>query len=95
MGLNYDKDKPTRLEQWVPVDMGDGKMMLGGDVYNHPRGTVPDGQDVLTTELVAYNPELKIARTKTGTRYHLGELYFTGREDFWKILANCKLPREA
>lgn len=95
MSLNHDPSQPTRLENWVPVDMGHRRMFLSGDVYNHPRRLINrDGQDCMTTCLVAYDPEQKIARTKSGTKYVLGNPHSTGKERFWKILADLKLSKK-
>lgn len=95
MNLNYDPNQPTLLKEWVPVDMGH-YMYLSGDVYNHPRKPlIRDGQDAITTRLVAYDPVAKIALTKTGTRYQLCTPHGTGGSRYFHMLEALNLPKDA
>ena len=92
--MNYDPNKPTELKEWVPVDMG-RHMKLAGDVYNHPRKPIiRDGDDVLTTALVAFDPTTQRCRTHSGTVYQLHAPHSTGAERFWSILQSLNLPKE-
>lgn len=71
---------PAILNVWVVSVYGDAYtppelmgVRLGGKVFNHPSPSFQDGTWCTPTRPVAFDPESKTFKTKSGTTYVLGE----------------------
>lgn len=78
-GSDASKD-PVRLENWSTVFVDDDNpyrapelrvMRLHGEVYGHPRHE--DGKIVITSRVVDLDLGGRMAKTKSGSAYSLGE----------------------
>ena len=61
-----------RLENWKVVDWY-GTYILTGDIYEDVRGSFEDGTKVKTSPIATIDFINKVATTKSGSTYILGE----------------------
>lgn len=62
----------SKLENWTVVNYSNKKCLIGY-VYDDRR--FEDGHRVLTSEIIELDEKHKMALTKSGTKYELGEKY--------------------
>ena len=67
--IHDDASEPIRIENWSIFKDGP-ESRLKGEVYNHP--LFADGDDIITSGVQRYHPELGVARTRN-TLYWLGQ----------------------
>ena len=74
----------TRLENWFITR----DERLSGNVYSYPNDRHWDGKEVLTSQIVNLDNDMKTAITKSGTIYHLG----TPTSDYVEYLLATNMP---
>ena len=78
-----------KLDDWLTflapnpfIKPGSEKMQLNGIVYGHPK--LPDGHQIVTSEVVSIDLEKRIAKTISGSTYNL----LTPNEEWIQFLRN-------